>query len=116
LGPAFINRQHKTAFLTGNAVAGVGLMHHQGARAQETVLVCLGAAQHKNVLMASMLVERHTAAGLETDDGSGRPVIPITIQPVDVNAGMKRLPWDVCLVVGDFEQVLENERGMLIFD
>jgi len=75
-------------------------MYHQGA-ALKRPFSSFGTAQHKNVLSASMLVERHTAAGWKRMT-QRPPVIPI-----DTNQWMSRryetAAMGYRLVFGDFE-------------
>ena len=84
-------------------------MHHQATGLQFPVFVGLGPVQHHNVFKTPMLMKRDPAAGLKTDKSSRRPVLTITVKPMNMDPRIEQLPIERTRRVEQFVKVLKNQ-------
>jgi len=105
-----VNREDDAAFLAGDAVAGTGFMDHQAAGLELAVLVGLGTGQDQDMFEANMFVPGDLCPWLETEEGGGRTVSGLLIDPVGIDPFPERGPSQLILVFGDVEDILEDER------
>jgi hypothetical protein len=108
VGSLFVNGERKATFLAKDTVARTGGVHHQTAFDELSIFIGLRTGQDQNVFETSMFVNGNASSWFEPDQSGRGPVIPVTVQPMKVHSGMKRLPSQRAQGLQDIAQVGNN--------
>jgi hypothetical protein len=67
------------------------------------------------VFKPAVLVQGHGRSGLKADQGRRWTLVVFAIKPMNVHAGLERLPSQTILILGQFEEIWKNERTIKSF-
>jgi len=104
------NNENETAFVTGNGVIGPWCVDHQRARWINLVLVSLRTGEHKNVLIACMVVVRNLSTGLVAQQSSGG-ACAVAIEPINFYSRSERLPGKGICAIAKRPDIRDDEGG-----
>ena len=100
----FPQHENNASFPRTQPMARAGRIYHHRSGAINACPILLGARQDEDVLVADVLVKRHSSVGLVAEERRRMSLLPVPVEPMNCDAFSPGRPLDV-LASGEGVQI-----------